>query len=153
MSGGSIPGVLLDCATKTKETCTGPICMWDKYHGDGKCVFQAGITPDDQKMGATSGGLLPNAATVHDLNIMKQDYNRASESTYSPYKPSAADRKHQRAKLLRDIQKIVHNEMLNERGTTGSRYPSNGSCDSSCDEDSCDNSPALQQGCEMEDSC
>jgi hypothetical protein len=153
-SGGSIPGVLMECSTKTQETCTGPQCVWNKYHDNGKgiCV-NAGdkIDPNDRQ--GVTGGLLPSAAAVHDLNIMKQDLNKAMDSSYSPYRPSAADRKQQRAKLLRDIQKIVHNEILNERGTTGSRYPSNGSCGSSCDEDSCDNSPALQQGCEMEDSC
>ena len=152
-SGGSIPGVLMECSTKTQETCTGPQCMWNPYAK--KCVNPGDKTdPNDRQPGTgTTGGLLPNASVIHDLNIMKQDYNKAIDSTYAPYRPSAADRKQQRAKLLRDIQKIVRNEMLNERGTTGSRYPSNGSCDSSCDEDSCDNSPALQQACEMEDSC
>jgi hypothetical protein len=149
-SGGSIPGVLMDCATKTKDSCNGPLCMWDKYHD--KCVFQAGVTPDADRQGVTGGYVPPPTPTpMLGPGGLGPSWTQDS-STYGSYKASAADRKLQRAKLLRDIQKIVHNEMLNERGTTGSRYPSNGSCDSSYEEDSC-NTPALQQGCEMEDSC
>lgn len=150
-SGGSIPGVLMECSMKTQDSCTGPRCIWNKYHDGGKgiCV-NAGdkIDPNDRQ--GTTGGILPSAAILGPGGLgpsWTQD-----SSSYAPYKPSPADRKQQRAKLLRDIQKIVHNEMLNERGTTGSRYPSNGSCDNSCEDDSCD-TPALQQGCEMEDNC
>jgi hypothetical protein len=98
------------------------------------------LDPDEKKPMLGPGGLGPQW-TWPD-----------TESNHAPYRPSAADRKQQRAKLLRDIQKIVRNEMASERSTTGSRYPSNRSCNNDY-EDSCDNSPALQQGCEMEDTC
>jgi len=137
----------IDCSGQPKETCNAPTCMWNVYSKPQKCVSQSAIVSDEDRQG-TTGGLLPNISVVHDLNITKQDSNKASDSSYAPYKPSAADRKHQRAKLLRDIQKIVHNELLSERGTTGSRTR----CDDDYD-DSCDNSAALQQGCEMEDTC
>ena len=140
-------GYLAKCEGRSKETCSGPLCMWNVYSNPQKCVSQSAIVSDEDRQGVT-GGLLPTILDVHALNIAEQDSNKASDSSYAPYKPSAADRKQQRAKLLRDIQKIVHNELLNERGTTGSRVR----CDDDY-EDSCDNSAALQQGCEMEDTC
>jgi len=63
-----------------------------------------------------------------------------SESTYAPYKPSASDRKKQRSKLLKDIRNIVHKELATSKSSSKAH-------------ESCDNSPAIQQGCEMEDNC
>jgi len=64
------------------------------------------------------------------------------ESTYAPYKPSATDRKKQRNKLLKDIRKIVHKELADNRPSSSSKA-----------HESCDDSPSIQQGCEMEDNC
>lgn len=121
--GNSVP---VCSSLSSKRKCNKvPECLWNK--SEGECQ---------------------DNPTVAD-----EPAEEDTESTYAPYKPSAADKKHQRAKLLRDIQKIVHNEVLSDRSTTASRYPSHRGSGNDNDEESCDNSPALQQGCEMEDSC
>jgi hypothetical protein len=95
---------------------------------------------DEDRKGVT--GLLPNVVEVHNDNIATQAAEEESESTYAPYKPSAADRKKQRNKLLKDIRKIVHKELADNRPSSSSKA-----------HESCDDSPSIQQGCEMEDNC
>jgi hypothetical protein len=120
--GNSVP---VCSSLSSKRKCNKvPECLWNKSEGECQDKPVADDEPAEEE----------------------------TESTYAPYKPSAADKKHQRAKLLRDIQKIVHNEVLSDRSTTASRYPSHRKSGNDYEE-SCDNSPALQQGCEMEDTC
>jgi hypothetical protein len=114
--------------------------MWNKYSTPQKCVASADKVSDEDRQGVT--GLLPNVVEVHNDNIATQAAEEESESTYAPYKPSAADRKKQRNKLLKDIRKIVHKELADNRPSSSSKA-----------HESCDDSPSIQQGCEMEDNC
>lgn len=134
---------LIDCKTLTNEKMcnnSAPLCMWNKYSTPQKCVASADKVSDEDRQGVT--GLLPTAAAVHNYNIATQAAEEESESTYAPYKPSAADRKKQRNKLLKDIRKIVHKEVVDNRPSSSSKA-----------HESCDDSPSIQQGCEMEDNC
>jgi hypothetical protein len=114
--------------------------MWNKYSTPQKCVASADKVSDEDRQGVT--GLLPTAAEVHNYNIATQAAEEEPESTYASYKPSAADRKKQRNKLLKDIRKIVHKELSDNLPSSSSKA-----------HESCDDSPSIQQGCEMEDNC
>jgi hypothetical protein len=134
---------LIDCKTLTNEKMcnnSAPLCMWNKYSTPQKCVASADKVSDEDRQGVT--GLLSNAAEVHNYNIATQAAEEETESTYASYKPSAADRKKQRNKLLKDIRKIVHKELADNRPSSSSKA-----------HESCDDSPSIQQGCEMEDNC
>ena len=144
---------LIDCKTLTNEKMcnnSAPLCMWNKYSTPQKCVASADKVSDEDRQGVT--GLLPTVTAGLQPGSMLGPgglgpaytfpAEEEPESTYAPYKPSAADRKKQRNKLLKDIRKIVHKEVVDNRPSSSSKA-----------HESCDDSPSIQQGCEMEDNC